>query len=179
MIRRPPRSTLFPYTTLFRSTAASSSTTEAHRSAASPHSPIITLLRGPSKRRPFDRGPAPPIESSSRERLEYRLRRWSPAASRALLSHSPEPPGASEKPSTIINRSRCAQSMDTDFEQLVDEFIEIALNRLVMLLTGELDIRDVEAFPKNQKAQCLLSGAPAPVDDAQLQELCIETITKE
>lgn len=52
--------------------------------------------------------------------------------------------------------------------------IAYGMDRLVMLFSGDLDIRDVVAFPKNQRAQCLLSGAPAPVDMAQLEELHIE-----
>jgi aspartyl-tRNA synthetase len=45
------------------------------------------------------------------------------------------------------------------------------VDRLVMEGLGEENIRDVIAFPKNQQAQELMSGAPAPVEEAQLREL--------
>ena len=49
--------------------------------------------------------------------------------------------------------------------------IAYGLDRLVMLLAGEDSIRDVIAFPKTQNASCLLTEAPANVDDKQLKEL--------
>ncbi|RME34780.1 MAG: aspartate--tRNA ligase [Gammaproteobacteria bacterium] len=51
--------------------------------------------------------------------------------------------------------------------------IAFGLDRIVTLLCGASSIREVIAFPKTQTASCLLTRAPAPVDDRQLRELHI------
>ncbi len=51
--------------------------------------------------------------------------------------------------------------------------IALGLDRWVMLLAGDDNIRDVIAFPKTQKAADMLTGAPAAVDDRQLKDLNI------
>jgi aspartyl-tRNA synthetase len=45
-----------------------------------------------------------------------------------------------------------------------------------MLLSGAKSLRDVIAFPKSQRAVCMLTDAPSPVDAKQLRELGIRTI---
>jgi len=52
--------------------------------------------------------------------------------------------------------------------------IAFGLDRICALMVGAESIRDVIAFPKTQKASCLLTDAPSVVDDAQLRELHIK-----
>ncbi len=49
--------------------------------------------------------------------------------------------------------------------------IALGLDRLVMLLAGRTNLRDTIAFPKTASASCVLTEAPSPVDNAQLDDL--------
>ncbi|MFM9879992.1 MAG: aspartate--tRNA ligase [Burkholderiaceae bacterium] len=55
--------------------------------------------------------------------------------------------------------------------------LAFGLDRIVTMMCGAESIRDVIAFPKTQRAQCLLTQAPSPVDEKQLRELHIRLRT--
>ncbi len=75
--------------------------------------------------------------------------------------------------------------VDRDFSGMIEAFKLGApphggsapgIDRIVMLLADEPNIREVIAFPLNQRAQDLMMGAPSKVDDRQLKDVHIKVV---
>jgi aspartyl-tRNA synthetase len=101
-------------------------------------------------------------------------------SSGAIRNHDPE---IMYKAFAIAGYPR--EEVDVRFGGMINAFrlgapphggIAPGIDRIVMLLAGESNIREVIAFPMNQRAQDLMMNAPGPVTERQLRELHIRVV---
>ncbi len=101
-------------------------------------------------------------------------------SSGAIRNHSPE---IMYQAFAIAGYAR--DEVDARFSGMINAFrlgapphggIAPGIDRIVMLLAGERTLREVVAFPMNQKAQDLMMGAPAPADPKQLRDLHLKVV---
>lgn len=101
-------------------------------------------------------------------------------SSGAIRNHNPD---IMYKAFSTAGYSR--KDVDEQFSGIINAFrlgapphggIAPGIDRIVMLLAHEQNLREVIAFPMNQKAQDLMMGAPAPVTEKQLQALHLKVV---
>ena len=104
-------------------------------------------------------------------------------SSGAIRNHKPE---IMYKAFEIVGHSR--EFVDANFGGMINAFkygapphggIAPGIDRIVMLLAGAENIREVIMFPMNQRAEDLMMQAPSEVDNAQLRELGLRLVPKD